>query len=1011
MWGIKRRLVVWMRSFLLVAAVLFIAASNALSSEFDPRDSQKNDLLNAHSALLSGLISPDKQDDVVEINAKKPLTFRMDGSNSNCIEMRFKIFLLSGEGLPIVTRHLATGEQARTFFWKKPAGIQTFGRWISVVGTTKILKEDEQLSISFPINHKEAEARVTHPKFRTVSDEDCELNQELKIEFIRKHEGLKPNQFWDQIQLEKSRIPLKKVHIYGDLNEMLSAKRKRIIGRVDFGTDKFDNVKIQTAGVMGVNFNSHLPSMNFKSKQLGIVRARAIAHRHFGLEKLSDNISRSLGLISPDSENVFIYWNNQPLGIYYVERWSNNLLVNVRKPTNHFFQVYSKFIPAHDPVKTPFNLAVEPLATVKGRERQLAVSNIKSLLKLANKSLWQDDIAGFFEYVDKDSFYGWALNYMIMGSDHQTTYENFGIYFNPSTGLLEFLPRDVRSGPLTFFRKKNYYLSTVLSNSKYFLEFLHYSRRNLPGIKSAVNSYETIDMPKIIAATEFANFGVVTGNRYKISTYESQTLLQFFNNIRRNLMTLDKLTQDASNCYSSLTLVSHHSFELPSENFVISNKLQSTAEYETLLNNMLIRLGSEYKFFKSAKIPNDLPAHFLNRHAGHVFLNTKIDMNKESKRRESKGKGFIRCHKRDHQQINQMVSPGPLVPNSFYFKLLFTKTASGDAYTNRTKILPLFSTLEIPKGVTIKIKPGSLILMGPKASIYSKGTLKFQGEKARPIKVRPLFPLVSSFGGIGVIGPDVVLEMDYTEVIGGSLFYANPHMVATGMIHAYHADVKIQNSIFNKQEISFGVDDLLNFKNSKVSISNTQISGAIADAIDIDFAIGKALLDNLIITESGNDAIDTSGSEVLITNTSINGCGDKGFSLGENSNVFSQNNIIKRCDVGVGIKEANFISSGDKFTRNQIGVAAYVKKDGLRKPSFSMKKSHFENNAFDCGVQKSLSQIENQTSKPAYIYFPKKSKPDIRSLSRSDLVIKLLEADTAKNNEVVLEASCEAHLN
>ena len=64
--------------------------------------------------------------------------------------------------------------------------------------------------------------------------------------------------------------------------------------------------------------------------------------------------------------------------------------------------------------------------------------------------------------------------------------------------------------------------------------------------------------------------------------------------------------------------------------------------------------------------------------------------------------------------------------------------------TNRTKILPLFSTLEVQKGVTIKIKPGSLILMGPKASIYSKGALRFQGEEARPIKVRPLFPLVST---------------------------------------------------------------------------------------------------------------------------------------------------------------------------------------------------------------------------------------------------------------------------
>jgi len=1019
---VRIKFIIWTFLCFLLLPFVLANADTSISSGIDIQNTKKINLFNAHNAFVSGSSIPENREDIVEINSKKSLILRMSGLNSNCIEMHFKIFLLSGEGLPVLTRHSDTAEQERTFIWQKPFvskpfwkwknSVLPFGRWISVTGTTKILSENEYLTISFPINQKEAKAKIVYPKFKNSSDANCELSHELKIKFFDKVVGLEPNVFWDKIQLEKNKIPLKKVHIYGDLNKMLLAKaRKKITGKVDFGKERFDTVDIHTAGVFNHNFNAHLPSMNLESKQLGVVRLRAIANRHFGLEKLSDKISRSLSLISPNSEIVYIYWNNQPLGIYYLEHWSNNLNINVLKPSNNFFQIYSNFIPGILKGNTSNNFGVPSLTSVKGSERKHAVNKIISLLELANKSLWQNDVAGFFRYVDKVSFYGWALNYMVMGSNHQTTFENFGIYFNPSTGKLEFLPRDVRSGPLTFFEKKNYYLSTVLSDSRHFLEFLEYSRTNLNSVKDIINQYEINDIPKIIAAAAFANFYEVNSNNYKISPYNPETILAYFNVIRRNITTLENLIHVPFKCKSLEKLRPDHLFKLPSERFVISKKFESADKYEEFLNNLLVRLGSEYKFFKFSNNSNRLPAHYVDHGHNRIYLNTKIDLEHEAKHHKAVGKNFIKCNNLDVQHIEM---PKLHFTNNFYYKFFFTKTINGEnVYTNRTRIVPLFSTLKVPKGVTVKFKAGSIILMAPGISIYSNGHLSFLGEKNHPILIRPLLPFLSSFGGVGIIGPDASLKMNYTEVSGGSLFKVNPYLLATGMFHTYQADVKIKNSIFKNQEKAIGVDDLLNFKNSKIFISNTKISNSVADAIDIDFALEKVYLDRLVISEVSNDAIDTAGSEVLITNTFINKCGDKGFSLGENSNVFSQNNVIDQCDVGVGIKETTFISSNDKFSNNQIGIAAYVKKDGLSKPSFSIQKPDFVNNKFDCGVQKLLLKADKLNSTKQYKYYPKKSKPDLRILSRSDLRLKFFENETPKpkSKEVVLEDACKEYLN
>ena len=53
-----------------------------------------------------------------------------------------------------------------------------------------------------------------------------------------------------------------------------------------------------------------------------------------------------------------------------------------------------------------------------------------------------------------------------------------------------------------------------------------------------------------------------------------------------------------------------------------------------------------------------------------------------------------------------------------------------------------------------------------------------------------------------------------------------------------------------------------------------------SDLIDIDVGIGE--LDNVMITNCGNDCLDFSGSKVNANNLQINSSVDKGISVGEN---------------------------------------------------------------------------------------------------------------------------------
>ena len=69
--------------------------------------------------------------------------------------------------------------------------------------------------------------------------------------------------------------------------------------------------------------------------------------------------------------------------------------------------------------------------------------------------------------------------------------------------------------------------------------------------------------------------------------------------------------------------------------------------------------------------------------------------------------------------------------------------------------------------------------------------------------------------------------------------------------------------------------------------------------------------------ESGNDAIDISGSQVVIRNSRITGAGDKAISVGEKSLLEAERVDIGQSKIGIAVKD------GSDFTGTTINVREY----------------------------------------------------------------------------------------
>jgi hypothetical protein len=231
--------------------------------------------------------------------------------------------------------------------------------------------------------------------------------------------------------------------------------------------------------------------------------------------------------------------------------------------------------------------------------------------------------------------------------------------------------------------------------------------------------------------------------------------------------------------------------------------------------------------------------------------------------------------------------------------------------------------LLIPEGYTFFCGAGTELNLTDSAKILSYSPLIFIGLEEFPIKISSTD---SKGQGIAVLNsPEKSI---FKNVIFENLSALSQNgWELTGAVNFYESPVYFYQCRFFQ---NIRGDDFLNIIRCGFTIDKSLFSGTFADALDIDFSEGK-IADSFFVNcgngDMEGDGIDISGSSVEMENIFIDGIGDKGLSVGENSTVSAKQVKILNANIAVASKDMSEVSIEDiVITDSESGFVVFQKK-------------------------------------------------------------------------------------
>ena len=128
---------------------------------------------------------------------------------------------------------------------------------------------------------------------------------------------------------------------------------------------------------------------------------------------------------------------------------------------------------------------------------------------------------------------------------------------------------------------------------------------------------------------------------------------------------------------------------------------------------------------------------------------------------------------------------------------------------------------------------------------------------------------------------------------GGSTALLENRMFSGMLSISWTDDFSMNNSTLQENVIS---DDTLHVVHSSFEILNSDFRNCFGDCIDFDYSRGK--LGHIKINNANNDGVDFMRSDVEASHIEIFGAGDKGFSIGEMSNVKIGDSRVSTSEIG-----------------------------------------------------------------------------------------------------------------
>lgn len=244
------------------------------------------------------------------------------------------------------------------------------------------------------------------------------------------------------------------------------------------------------------------------------------------------------------------------------------------------------------------------------------------------------------------------------------------------------------------------------------------------------------------------------------------------------------------------------------------------------------------------------------------------------------------------------------------------------------------SPLIVPKGYTLHIKEGTLLDIVDGGKIITNSPIIFIGSKLAPITIESSD---NKGQGILVIADGKKSNLEFVNFKN----LTNPKhgdWSTTGAITFYESPV----NLFHVTITGNRCEDALNIVRTKFLLNWCTISNTQSDAFDGDFANGKII--NSTFSNLGNDAIDVSGSDILISKVTIINPGDKGLSAGENSKMTVSEIEIRGGEIAIAGKDLSVVKIDNiKIADCKLGFTAFQKKPEFGPSEIIVKNVVMEN--------------------------------------------------------------------
>jgi len=269
----------------------------------------------------------------------------------------------------------------------------------------------------------------------------------------------------------------------------------------------------------------------------------------------------------------------------------------------------------------------------------------------------------------------------------------------------------------------------------------------------------------------------------------------------------------------------------------------------------------------------------------------------------------------------------------------------------------IVSNIIIPAGYTLKIPPSVTLTFSPKVYMLLFGSLASVGTKNNPVIMQSANSGENWYGIVSIGNGSQTTKLKHTLINNTSSLQSENWSLTGGITVYKNKYVDIDSCIFTNNSS----EDFINIIHSNFSIKNTKVQYAISDAFDADFSDGEILNSSFadIGAIGGGDAVDISGSNISIYDTTFKNVDDKAISVGEGSVLNASHLKIINSGAGVVSKDGSkvYIDNSTIERQSIAGIMAYVKKSEYGPSFMKVDNIVFNDNNFD-----SLTQVGSKTT-------------------------------------------------